>query len=642
MANQAAVSLVGADHGEFSQPDLDCDIVMKGGITSGVVYPGAVLALARRYRFRSIGGASAGGIAAAIVAAAEYARADGGFEKLEQVPVQLAGPGASGSGFMLQLFQADRSTRPLFAVLLSCLRSGPRGALAVLRWFPRFPLIALVIAAASVLATVLSAADAAFAMAGVLVAVATLVSGLMFDLVRAVGALAANNFGLCRLGPDAGSPPAPALTGWLHQQIQTTAGRRVNDAALTFADLWAGPGTSLPPAGQPDQRLTQLLTLSRHPGARAIDLQMMTTDLTHGRPMRLPVPYQQFRPILEEGGRLLFSESELRAFFPGEVVDHLVAHAPPLGEETATHLASRAATDPLHRPDLRRFPIGPDLPVLVATRMTLSFPMLISAIPLYELDYRQADPPLVRVLFSDGGITSNFPVHFFDSPLPTRPTFALNLTGFAPGEEPHPDDPCADVSAPPRVNEPAYPPVAYIDSIWGFLTAIKDAMQNWRDNAQAQLPGFRDRVIAIKLAQGEGGLNLTMDAQKIEGLNQRGVCAGDRLLALFAGDGVTKPQQWNDHRFVRYRTTMSLLERFLRSLTTNYVGPPDQVTIPYPERVALGTAPPYALSQRSLKVAQRTTSDYLDLVAGWNRAHETLDDQGVPRPPSTLRAVPPV
>src|SRR6476469_8431880 len=53
---------------------LNCDLVMKGGITSGVVYPKAVVRLARRYRIRSIGGPSVGAIAAALTAAAEYWR----------------------------------------------------------------------------------------------------------------------------------------------------------------------------------------------------------------------------------------------------------------------------------------------------------------------------------------------------------------------------------------------------------------------------------------------------------------------------------------------------------------------------------------------------------------------------------------
>ncbi len=65
---------------------------MKGGITSGVVYPSAVVELAKTHRFRSIGGTSAGVIAAAATAAAEYGRREGtgGFEELESLPTWLA------------------------------------------------------------------------------------------------------------------------------------------------------------------------------------------------------------------------------------------------------------------------------------------------------------------------------------------------------------------------------------------------------------------------------------------------------------------------------------------------------------------------------------------------------------------------
>ena len=43
----------------FDDPSLECDVIMKGGITSGVVYPLTVCKLATRYRLRSVGGASA-------------------------------------------------------------------------------------------------------------------------------------------------------------------------------------------------------------------------------------------------------------------------------------------------------------------------------------------------------------------------------------------------------------------------------------------------------------------------------------------------------------------------------------------------------------------------------------------------------
>ena len=53
----------------FANPAKKCDIVMKGGITSGIVYPSAVCKLAEVYRFVNVGGTSAGAIGAAATAA---------------------------------------------------------------------------------------------------------------------------------------------------------------------------------------------------------------------------------------------------------------------------------------------------------------------------------------------------------------------------------------------------------------------------------------------------------------------------------------------------------------------------------------------------------------------------------------------
>ncbi|MER3469044.1 MAG: hypothetical protein C4314_03515, partial [Thermoflexus sp.] len=68
-----------------------------------------------------------------------------------------------------------------------------------------------------------------------------------------------------------------------------------------------------------------------------------------------------------------------------------------------------------------------DLPVVVATRMSLSFPVLVSAVPLYTVRRSAVDRlraqgrnrlepgDLQRNWFSDGGIASNFPIHLFDN-----------------------------------------------------------------------------------------------------------------------------------------------------------------------------------------------------------------------------------
>jgi predicted acylesterase/phospholipase RssA len=62
-----------------------CDIVMQGGVTSSIVYPGLVCKLAGN-QFQQIGGTSAGAIAAALTAAAEYARRKGRANAFERWP----------------------------------------------------------------------------------------------------------------------------------------------------------------------------------------------------------------------------------------------------------------------------------------------------------------------------------------------------------------------------------------------------------------------------------------------------------------------------------------------------------------------------------------------------------------------------
>jgi hypothetical protein len=88
--------------------------------------------------------------------------------------------------------------------------------------------------------------------------------------------------------------------------------------------------------------------------------------------------------------------------------------------------------DPFTPPsDFYFLPDGDELPVLVAARMSMSFPVLFSAVPLYTRSLANPSPAnegqLQRNLFSDGGIVSNFPIHLFDDWLPKRAVFGMNL-----------------------------------------------------------------------------------------------------------------------------------------------------------------------------------------------------------------------
>ncbi len=102
-------------------------------------------------------------------------------------------------------------------------------------------------------------------------------------------------------------------------------------------------------------------------------------------------------------------------------------------------------------------------------------------------------------------------------------------------------------------------------AIGGYIGAVLDAIRNWHDNTQMAVPGFRDRIAHVKLSSDEGGLNLKMDPAKVAALSERGKCAAVRLRERFGVAGATRTGlNWNTHRWVRFRTSMMLLQKMLR------------------------------------------------------------------------------
>ena len=98
-----------------------CDLVMKGGITSGVVYPLAITELSHKYLFKNIGGTSPGAVAAAITAAAEYGRRKGNpsaYARLAALPKDLG-----TNNLLLNLFQPTTAAVRIFRVVLAALKA---------------------------------------------------------------------------------------------------------------------------------------------------------------------------------------------------------------------------------------------------------------------------------------------------------------------------------------------------------------------------------------------------------------------------------------------------------------------------------------------------------------------------------------
>jgi predicted acylesterase/phospholipase RssA len=509
---------------DYSSPTLTCDVVMKGGITSGVVYPHAICELARVYRLVSIGGTSAGAIAAAAAAAAEHGRAEDGFAKLAALPDWLA----AGTN-LRNLFQPQRRTARLLRLIAAARRRRMHRGLAVaaaaVRAYPLAALAGAVPGLAVTAVAVLSAGPTALrivaAFAGIALALvggaATVAAAVV---LRAPGALTRNGFGLCSGMPATVDAP-PALTPWLADLLDDLAGKD-DGAPLTFGDL-------------------------RH---RGIELAMVTTNVTQRRPHRLPL----VEPVFS------FDPEEWRRLFPEHVVRWLADHPrplPPPGD--AREQEERERTLMLPRLPL---PQPDDLPVVVAARLSLSFPVLVSAVPLWAIDRTTRDAVPERCWFSDGGASSNFPVHFFDAPLPERPTFGIDLDGFHPDHPREPDE-AANVWLPgvgaTNVLQTwhRFRPGEGAGRLYDFANGLVRTMQSHVDTALAHQPGYRERIVHVHHDADEGGLNLGMPPAVVRALARRGREAGRLLVREFADGGPTSA--WDGHRWVRYRSAVAAL-----------------------------------------------------------------------------------
>lgn len=632
----------------FQQPQQQCDLVMKGGITSGVVYPPAILELARDYRFRSIGGTSAGAIAAAVTAAAEYGRKTGSFTRLKAVSDQIA-----REGFVVNLFQPDRSTRPLMRTLFALVDESKREK----PW--RYPRMLLRLTRALLINTPQAFVSGALLGLVVVFLLIVLVGGginvvaVLLLLVAAwftalaLGIYALSDillhelpkrsfFGLCpghREQAPADAPPA--LTDWLNATINDLAGRDATAPPLTFREL----------------------ADHREDGQDySIDLRMVTTNLSQESPYVLPFATSTF----------LFKVSDMQALFPKNVVDHLIEHA---------HQIPAISLEQL--PGYYWLPQEKDLPVIVATRMSLSFPLLISAVPLYSVKRvafrrRVEGQPLVLTAddlqqnwFSDGGICSNFPIHFFDAWLPTRPTFGINLVSLdsekferqnkqwvstefqsilsldTPDQEQ--TDPLAGKRSElrrriahavhmPRADQLLTPHWQEVNSLLAFIRAVFGSAQNYRDTQQSILPSYRERIVQINFDRDEGGLNLAMKPQTIEAIQDKGRRAGE-LMRQF---------DFRHHQWVRMIVLMALMERQLKSVE-QAIQVIDfeqlmQAQLDSQQQADLRASFPYPQPQEWTEEALQRINALQRLVTEWHRQEWLVKNPPIPRP--VLRVTP--
>ncbi|MBA3020729.1 patatin-like phospholipase family protein [Propionicimonas sp.] len=596
-------------------PEAACNLIMKGGIASGVIYPRLISELARSYRFSAIGGTSAGAIAAAGAAVAELRRQrdhdTAGFEALTRLPEELAKPSGRGN-VLLSLFHPEPETAPLFKVLVALLSSphtSPlgRGAAVLGTLFTSYGLRASLGAAPGLTLAAWGAAiggqaigvgligGLTLALAGALLGAA---SGIWNTLTKKTPQ---NRFGLC--SGRGGTPEAPALTDWAHAYLQTLAGLDAEADPITFGDL----------------------------AAQGVTLRMMTTNLSQRRPMAMP--------WAETG--YYFPLAEWQRLFPPSVIEWLTrpANAPAWAADSrrdplSQSLAQRAAAAGLHP-----LPDGDRLPLIVAVRLSLSTPVLISAVPLATIPWGNGDDTFVTNWFADGGLCTNLPVHFFDRPLATLPTFAINLQEVA---EPitHADD----ATCLPQGNHEGLLRTVHsweaadAGALGRFLNSVLMTWQTWVDNEALRQPGYRDRVATVFTTAEEGGFNLNMDAQTVASLAERGRDAGAKLVAKFTGPFGESPVPvtgFDNHRWIRLRSALAGLGEWLDEFNDAFDAP-SPGAIPHADLLRLpgDDLPSY---RDNLRATRKFAHQVHDLA---HAADLTRLSGGAPRPRPRLRLIP--
>jgi Patatin-like phospholipase len=572
------------------------------------VYPLAITELAKRYRFSNVGGTSAGAIAAAAAAAAEYGRhvPGKGFMRLAHLPDEVG-------RLLFRLFQPSPAVKPLFNIFVAAMRADGTAAKVKNVIFAAVAGFRCLAAAAFLpgLLIVLVAcwqSSLVLALLGALLALIGLVLGVAIGLYRAITkGLPNNDFGLCP-GKSQPGNSNPGLTDWLADLIDDIAGRDPKtNPPLTFGDLSrVAAGT-----GAVDRQV--------------INLRMMTTNLTLRRPYSLP---------LNEGG-YAFKLEDFKRLFPQRITSYLVEHC-------------ERADEPGDHDDLFKFPTRENLPIVVAARMSLSFPLLFCAVPLYARDFtlrnEEERAKWRKNLFSDGGLSNNFPIHFFDRLLPNSPTFAISLDAYDENRQPDqskalypPDDPRSRVWLPKTESAASglLIPGQSFDGIVAFLSRLIDAAKDWQDNLQSTLAGYRDRIVHINLKPEEGGLNIAMPPNLVLSLGAYGAQAGIEMRERFNID---------EHRWRRFLVAMTRLNETLDEFTTAYDGQDGLESFAkfltrYPNDPPDNPVSYKRAARDHLETMRKRAAALSELGLEW-RSQPQIPDEKLPHPKPDMRITP--
>jgi hypothetical protein len=175
--------------------------------------------------------------------------------------------------------------------------------------------------------------------------------------------------------------------------------------------------------------------------------------------------------------------------------------------------------------------------------------------------------------------------------------------------------------------------------IASFVGGLITTMQNWSDNTQSRLPGYRDRIASVGLTGEEGGLNLDMPKDRIDALTERGGAVGAEFIRRFGFPAAEEKMNWDNHRWLRMRSCLASLESLLEAIDRSCANPQtdDKGYQIWIENLPMKSAPGYdwtATDQKTL--ALETLKELRKIMESIRQTDRSLAD-GAPRPRPELR-----
>lgn len=407
------------------------NLILKGGVSSGLIYPEFIAQIRKELEIGGFAGSSAGAIASALGACAELAWRDGDEKSYERYAKSISDLTKN----LTSLFDPSLPFRALFKAILLIAPGSGRA-----KYFQAIMCFAPTILIGAFIALLISW----ITKSGLIISILLIALGAFFALTihmvsLLVMASKKYNFGICK---------GLKLSEWISDAICEISAK---DSIIRFKDF--------EDAG--------------------IGFRLAISNLNNGSGMVLP----------NENLTLKFDKHEFAKLFPQNTMQYL---------EKIQKEPQSAMWD---------LPMGSEMPILVALRISASCPALFEQIP-FHTDKQ-------KIYLSDGGICMNFPFDIFQNDV--NQSIVIDLQTI---HQEYEGERVWDIK------EEATTHLVKINGLFSYVWELVKTMREGHAKHQIYALGDNFHCFRIGLKPHEGGMNLSNHYAVLDEVIEIGRSAG--------------------------------------------------------------------------------------------------------------------